>query len=110
MVRLNRRLILEEFLRMPDEAGGFTEKWVPLGQCWAEIMARTGRGAEFGNLPTSRMSWRIVVRGTPVGGIERPRAGQRFREEDRFYRIEAVAERDPEGRFLTCFATEEVAA
>jgi head-tail adaptor len=50
-----------------------------------------------------------VVRGAPVGVPSRPEAGQRFREGSRVYRIEAVAEKDPQGRYLTCFATEEVA-
>jgi head-tail adaptor len=34
----------------------------------------------------------------------------RFREGDRAFPIQAVSERDPAGRFLTCFAIEEVAA
>lgn len=107
--RLNRLLILEESLRIPDAAGGFTEDWTPLGEVWAEVTARTGRGAEFGAVPTGRVNWRIVVRSAPVGMPSRPKAGQRFRDGTRYYRIEAVAERDPQGRFLTCFATEEVA-
>jgi hypothetical protein len=32
----------------------------------------------------------------------------RFRDGARLYRIEAVQESDPMGRFLTCFAVEEV--
>jgi len=51
-----------------------------------------------------------VVRGAPVGHSTRPRAGQRFVETGRIFHIEAVAERDPRGRYLTCFAEEEVAA
>lgn len=108
--RLDRLLVLEEPQRVPDAAGGFTETWVALGEVWAEVTARTGRGAEFGALQTGRVNWRIVVRGAPVGVPSRPQAGQRFVEDTRVYRIEAVAERDPQGRYLICFATEEVAA
>lgn len=108
--RLDRRLILEDPQRVPDASGGFTEVWVPLGEVWAEVTARTGRFAEFGAVATGRVNWRIVVRGAPVGVPSRPEAGQRFREDTRVYKIEAVAERDPQGRYLICFATEEVAA
>jgi head-tail adaptor len=107
---LSRLLVLEDPQRVPDASGGFTEVWVPLGEVWSEVTLRTGRSAEFGLLPVGRTSYRIVVRGAPVGVPSRPEAGQRFRENTRIYRIEAVAERDPEGRYLICFATEEVAA
>ena len=33
---------------------------------------------------------------------------QRLRHGNRLFQIEAVAERDPEGRYLTCFAYEEI--
>lgn len=107
---LNRLLVLEDRQRIPDDAGGFSETWVALGEVWAEVRVRTGRGTEYGLLPTARTAYRIVVRGAPFGVPSRPMAGQRFREGDRLYQIEAVAERDPEGRYLICFATEEVAA
>ena len=108
--RLNRLLKLEDRQRVPDGAGGFSELWTELGEVWAEVSVRTGRGTEYGQLPTARTAYRIVVRGAPVGVPSRPVAGQRFREGTRLYQIEAVAERDPEGRYLICFATEEVAA
>ncbi|EAQ01248.1 head-tail adaptor, putative [Pseudooceanicola batsensis HTCC2597] len=107
---LNRLLKLEDPQRVPDASGGFTEVWVELGEVWADVTARTGRGTEYGQVATGRTAYRIVVRGAPVGVVSRPQAGQRFREGARLFRIEAVAERDPQGRFLTCFATEEVAA
>ena len=37
---------------------------------------------------------------------QRPIAGQRFREGARIYPIIAVAEADPEGRYLVCYAEE----
>ena len=45
----------------------------------------------------------------PPGCEARPRPGQRFREDARVWRIRAVAEAYPAGRYLTCFAEEEVA-
>ncbi|MGB4908701.1 MAG: head-tail adaptor protein, partial [Tabrizicola sp.] len=52
--------------------------------------------------------YRITVRGTPTGSPSRPKAGQRFREGTRLFLIQAVTERDQFGRYLTCFAREEV--
>ena len=108
--RLNRQLVLEGAVRSPDGAGGFTESWVALGDLWAEVSARTGRARAEAGVPVSTVSNRIVVRAAPMGAPSRPMPEQRFRDGTRTYVIQAVTEHDPEGRFLTCFADEEVAA
>jgi head-tail adaptor len=105
--RLNRQLVLEGSARVNDGAGGFVESWVPLGFVWAEVTARTGRETAQSGAAISRMGFRIVLRGAPVGSLERPEPQQRFRDGTRIYTITAVAEHDPEGRFLICFAEEE---
>lgn len=106
--RLNRRLVLEAPERVSDGAGGYAEAWVSLGSVWAEVSARTGRETAQGGAPVSRMSYKIVVRGAPFGAQRRPQPQQRFREGERLFTIQAVAERDPEGRYLTCFVDEEL--
>lgn len=106
--RLNRALILEAPVRVSDGAGGFGEVWTGLGTLWAEVTARTGREMAQRGAPVSRMSFKIVVRGAPHGAPDRPKPQQRFRDGTRIFTIQAVAERDPEGRYLTCFADEEV--
>ena len=103
---LSRRLRLEGPARVPDGAGGFTESWTPLGFIWAEVAPRTGRG----DATVSRQGLRITVRAAPQGAPSRPTAQQRFVDGTRIYRIEAVTEADPRGRYLTCFASEETAA
>ena len=105
---LNRALVLEEPMRVSDGAGGFSEGWTTLGTLWAEVTARSGREAAQGGAAVSRVSYKIVVRGTPFGAPDRPLPEQRFREGTRVFNIQAVAERDQEGRYLTCFADEEV--
>jgi head-tail adaptor len=55
----------------------------------------------------STFGYRVIVRAAPVGSIERPAAQQRFREDARIFTIEAVAEYDPEGRYLLCLVQEE---
>ncbi|MEP2028940.1 MAG: phage head closure protein [Paracoccaceae bacterium] len=108
-VRLSRRLVLESPQRSDDGAGGFVEAWAPMGELWADVSARSGRERVAATAPVSAMSYKIVVRAAPYGSPARPQPEQRFREGSRVFNIKAVAERDPEGRHLTCFADEEVA-
>jgi len=106
--RLNRELTLEAPERISDGAGGYQEGWVQLGVLWADVIARTGRETAQTGAPVSRVGFKIVVRGAPYGSLRRPEPQQRFREGARLFTIQAVAERDPQGRYLTCFAEEEV--
>ncbi len=107
---LNRKLVLEAPIRVADGAGGFAETWEALGTVWAEITARSGSERSIAGVPVSRVGYRIVVRGAPEGSSMRPSPDQRFVEGARRFVIRAVADRDPQGRYLTCFADEEVAA
>ncbi|WP_397543021.1 phage head completion protein [Roseovarius salis] len=109
MPRLNRQLMLEEASRVPDGAGGWQQSWAVLGTLWADIDARTGRDTGGEGAHLSAMRYRIVVRAAPRGAPSRPRPGQRFRDGDRIFAIMAVAEQDAGGRYLTCFAEEELA-
>ncbi|MFN3209694.1 MAG: head-tail adaptor protein [Roseovarius sp.] len=106
---LDRQLLLQEDERTPDGAGGFTGGWMTLGSLWADIRAGSGREATGEAVSLSQTRYRITVRAVPFGAPSRPRAGQRFCDGDRIFRIDAVAERAPGGRFLTCHCTEEVA-
>lgn len=105
---LNRLLVLERLVRLPDGVGGFTETWEALGQHWAEIVPGSGRDLPAEEVILSAVPFRITVRAAPVGAPSRPVAAQRFREGTRAFRIIAITERDPGGRYLTCFAREEV--
>lgn len=108
--RLNRALVLEEAVNVADGAGGFTQSWSSLGQLWADVSFRSGREAGRGGGAVSLASYKITVRGAPVGSSRRPRPDQRFREGTRLFRILSVGEFDAEGRYLTCIAKEEAAA
>ncbi|MDU9003894.1 phage head closure protein [Sedimentitalea todarodis] len=110
MPYLNRKLVLETPRRVPDGAGGYTQSWESLGELWAEVRSRTGRERAEAGVTVSSVSYRIVVRGAPHGTAARPMPGQRFREGTRLYVIQAVAEQDPQARYLTCFADEEIVA
>jgi len=106
--RLNRQLVLETPDMLSDGAGGFIRGWVPLGILWAQVTARSGRETMQAGAPVSRMSYKITVRAAPEGSDARPAPQQRFREGDRIFAIEAVAEADAEGRYLTCLAEQEL--
>lgn len=107
---LNRKLVLEAPERIADGAGGFSHAWVALGALWAEVKPGTGveRAGEFVTLAS--VPFKIVVRAAPEGSPRRPLPEQRFRDGARIFRILAVAEADPAGHYLTCFAREEVVA
>ncbi|MEM8692902.1 MAG: phage head closure protein [Pseudomonadota bacterium] len=108
--RLNRRLGLETPERVADGSGGYVESWVQLGVLWADVAPRTGRESVASGAPVSAVSYRITVRGAPVGHPERPMPGQRFRDGSRLFHVSAVTEKDHNARYLICFAEEEVVA
>ena len=105
---LNRELVLEGVVRTPDGAGGFTEVWTAHGTLWAEVLPGSGSDVLGEERMLSAVPYRVTVRGAPSGSPSRPKAGQRFREGQRLFLIQAVTERDRFGRFLTCFSREEV--
>ncbi|MDF0600941.1 head-tail adaptor protein [Psychromarinibacter sp. C21-152] len=104
---LSRRLVLEEAVRTPDGAGGYTTVWTPLGELWAEVDGRRGRADEAGALSLAKVVYRITVRGAPVGSPRRPVAGQRLRDGNRRFAVMAVTEYDMRARYLMCFARED---
>ncbi|UXU74975.1 MULTISPECIES: head-tail adaptor protein [unclassified Paracoccus (in: a-proteobacteria)] len=110
--RLRVPLMLEAAQRAPDGMGGYAMVWRALARHWAELHAGTAgeRADEVG--AQSVVAWRITVRAAPPGDPRRPRPGQRFRtgsdSRARCFRIEAVAEADPAGRWLLCLAKEEM--
>lgn len=108
-ISLTRRLVLEAPRRVPDGAGGYAENWTERGALWGMIRPGTGRqvAGEAGAL--SRVPVEIVVRAAPPGAPSRPVPGQRLREGMRLFAVLAVTEEDAAGRYLTCFAEEEIA-
>jgi head-tail adaptor len=104
--RLGRPLVLEARILVPDGMGAGTEIWQPLGRIWAEIIPAAGREEAGEFAARGRVAFRITVRAAPAGAPSRPLAGQRLRLGGRVFDILAVAERDPEGRYLVCHAEE----
>lgn len=105
--RLSRALILEREERVPDGSGGHARSWAVIATHWADVTAGTGRRTPFGEAVLSRVPYTVVIRGLPVGHVARPRAGDRFRSQNRIWKIEAVGDRDLHGAYATCHAVEE---
>lgn len=105
---LNRRLVLENPVTVPDGAGGFTTSWAALGTLWADVQPGSGRELAGIEVNVSSVSYLITLRGAPVGSPQRPVAGQRLRDGTRHFDILAVTEADAQGHHLKCYAREEV--
>ncbi len=106
--KLNRKLVLETPVQLPDGAGGYAEGWEALGTVWAGVRPGSGRLSDHAGLPVASLPLKITVRSAPQGSPARPMAGQRFRDGDRLYRIYSVTEADESARYLLCNAREEV--
>jgi len=104
--RLNRKLVLEELLRVPDAMGGFTESWISKGALWANLESRGGAEQQLGARTVSVSKFRVITRAAPFGADSRPRPDQRFREGGRTFDILAVGEYDEAGRYLEIWAEE----
>jgi len=106
-VTLNRRLVLEDPVDLPDGAGGMTRNWTAVGTLWADIRQLSARELELQELPVSSARCRITLRAAPFGAPSRPRAGQRFVEGQRVYRIIAVSEAGSAQKYVVAHAREE---
>ncbi|MDS9466020.1 head-tail adaptor protein [Paracoccus sp. MBLB3053] len=110
--RMTVPLVLEAPKSESDGMGGFETVWSPIGEHWAELVAGSSRERAAGIGNENRVSWQIRVRAAAVSDPRRPLPGQRFRMGSgyalRTFLIASVAEDGPEGRYLTCRATEEV--
>ncbi|MDO5641889.1 MAG: head-tail adaptor protein [Paracoccus sp. (in: a-proteobacteria)] len=105
--RLNVPLILEADERAADGMGGHRVTWRALGILHAALDAGAGRmlGGEAGRQGVA--PWRITLRAFAPGDPRRPAPGQRLRMGARIFRIHAVAEADPAGRYLSVTAMED---
>ncbi len=103
---LNRRLILEELVRVSDGMGGFVESWVAKGAIWANVNAVGGAESQVGARDLPVLKLKIIVRAAPFGADSRPRPDQRFREGARHLAILAVGDMGNDGQYLEIWAEE----
>ena len=97
-------------------ACGAGRRWAGSPRPGSALGTLLGRGGGRGGARRAGRGGRLSRRcpiGSPCGGrrsaaTTRPRPDQRFRDGARVFRIVAVTERDRDGRYLLCFAREEV--
>ena len=106
--RLTRPMVLETPVRAEDGAGGYVTSWTALGTLHTDVKTGTGRQTSGVVATLSKLTCRIVVRAARDGAPSRPKAGQRLREGNRVFRVDAVTAFDRGAHYLTCFAVEEV--
>ena len=106
--RLNRPMVLESAVRDADGAGGYTTTWTALGTLHTDVKSGTGRQSSGIVATLSKLTCRVIVRAAPEGAPSRPKPGQRLREGERIFRIDAVMPFDRGAHYLTCLAVEEV--
>lgn len=103
---LNRPMVLETRALTSDGGGGQVDAWVAVGTLWAAIERPTARLVADGAREVPALRVRIIVRAAPNGQARRPLPGQRLRQGDRIFAIQAVSEHDRKGRFLQLWAEE----
>ncbi|MEZ5923909.1 MAG: phage head closure protein [Hyphomicrobiaceae bacterium] len=98
---LTRRVVLEDLVRTPDEAGGAVESWTAIATLFAAVRALSGsEGARFDRID-ARVTHEIVIRHRSD-----VRPAMRFRLGPRLFEIIAARDDDGRRRHLTCLVEE----
>ncbi|CAL8981447.1 hypothetical protein RHODGE_RHODGE_04375 [Rhodoplanes serenus] len=101
--RLRRRLVIEAPTELADGAGGVVRSHVAVATVWAAIEPRAGRDDVAADTAGAVLTHRIVLRAGPA---ITPR--HRLRLGDRLFRIVALRDLDPAGRFVVVDAEERI--
>lgn len=99
---LHSELSLQEMQPIPDDAGGFEERWTEIGTVWAHIEPVSETARFFGRQPMEEVTHRIILRWRD--GVS---SGMRFCKGPRYFLILGVSDPDETGRYLICRTREE---
>lgn len=99
--KLRHRLILEEPVRLDDEAGGASETWREVATLWASIRARSGKETLAADQFAGRVNSEITIRYRPDVV-----PAMRFRSQNRIFAILAVLDEDGRRRWQKCLCEE----
>lgn len=106
--RFTRLMAIEEGMASDDGYGGQIYQWMELGKHWVSLRPFSGSERPFAGADISLARYKITLRAAPEGSQMRPKPNQRFREGERLFLIETVADLDADGRFIECRVREEV--
>jgi SPP1 family predicted phage head-tail adaptor len=100
--RLRLRLVLEYATATPDGAGGSTLEWAEVATVAADVTPvradERGVGEGLGDLTLQRI---VIRRRDDVA------SGDRFRLDNRVFRIRSITDPEEDGRYLACICEEE---
>lgn len=99
--KLNRRLVLEEPVIVPDGAGGVVRSWQTLATLWAALLPVSANNVMVADGAAVTVTHRITIRGGPE-----VTARHRFRLGARIFQVIALRDRDGDGRFIDIEAEE----
>lgn len=102
--RLRHKLTLQQEIRTPDGAGGYTKSWEDVVDLWAEIIPVSGNEQLFGMQLQAKISHKILLRYRT--GID---AGMRLVFENRAFNIRYSVNVAENNEILAVFADEGVA-
>ncbi len=100
--RMRHRIILEEPVDVPDDAGGFSRSWQTARSLWASIEPKSAAAYFMAGQSGITVTHEIIVR-----AVEGVTLLHRFRLGARIFEIRAVRETDASGAFLTIQAEEQ---
>lgn len=100
---LRRRLVLEAPVETADGTGGVARDHVAVATLWAALEPRAGRGEVDADAAGAVVTHRILLRSGPEITTR-----HRFRAGGRLFRVIAVRDLDPAGRFLVVEAEEHI--
>ena len=100
--RLRHRLTLEQEIKTPDGAGGYTKTWESVADIWAEIQPISGKERVFAGQISAEISHKITIR-YRVG----LNTAMRFVYNDRIFNISAILNPEEIGKTLEIWVSEE---
>jgi SPP1 family predicted phage head-tail adaptor len=99
--KLNRRLVLEEPVIVPDGAGGVVRTYQTLTTVWAALVPVSASNVVVADGEGVTVTHRITIRGGPEVTTR-----HRFRFGARAFQVVALRDRDGDGRFVEIEAQE----
>jgi len=87
---LNRRVTIERYLDVANEAGGFTRHWSKLRDAWVKATPVGGKEAIVAGTLQARQPWRIEMRRGSIRTEDRVRMGAAL--------LQILSIADPDGR------------
>lgn len=104
---LRTPFVLEAPEDADDGAGGVRRTWSALGTIWGQLKPGGVRETISGEAGVGRTTHRVLFRGVSPAAPSRPTARHRLRLGARVFRVIAVHEADPAGKYLEARVIEE---